>query len=140
MSFLRLRSIVPISKDKDYSKAVLTSSINESGCLTKLTPKKGKSIGVPQLEDGGGSAGGSDSSRCPSGATTSQDGGVVKLTTWKHEDTNALLMLMNVKTGKEITFSGIDWRSGDSLVVAKPDLIISYDKDDGKVIGFKPAS
>ena len=140
MSFLRLRSIVPISKDKDYSKAVLTSSINESGYLTKLTPKKGKSIGVPQLEDGGGSAGGSDSSRCPSGATTSQDGGVVKLTTWKHEDTNALLMLMNVKTGKEITFSGIDWKSGDSLVVAKPDLIISYDKDDGKVIGFKPAS
>ena len=40
----------------------------------------------------------------------------------------------------EITFSGIDWRSGDSLIIATPDLIIGYDKDDGKVIGFKPES
>ena len=49
-------------------------------------------------------------------------------------------MLMNVKTGKEITFSGIDWKSGDSLIIATPDLIIGYYKDDGKVIGFKPES
>ena len=127
-------------KDKDYSKASLTSSINESGCVTKLTPKNGKSIGVPHLEGGGGSAGGSDSSRCPSGATTSQDGGIAKLAHWQRGDSNAMQLLVNIKTGEEIAFNGIDWKTGDSLVVAKPDLIIGYDKDNGKVIGFKPES
>ena len=51
-----------------------------------------------------------------------------------------MTMLMNIKPGKEITFNGIDWKSGDSLIIAEPNLIIGYDKDDGKVIGFKPAS
>jgi hypothetical protein avisC_05425 len=47
---------------------------------------------------------------------------------------------MNVKTGKEIKFSGIDLENDDTLIIAKPDLIIGYNKIDGKVIGFKPAS
>ena len=55
-------------------------------------------------------------------------------------DINGITMLMNIKTGKEITFNGIDSKSGDSLIIAKPDLIIGYNKFDGKVIGFKPAS
>ena len=127
-------------KDKDYSNASLTAMNNSDGCVSKLTPKKGDSITVPQPEDNGDSSYDSEAPECPSGATISENGGVVKLATWKRGDTNEIQMLMNVKTGKEITFSGIDWKTGDSLVVAKPDLIIGYDKDNGKVIGFKPAS
>lgn len=127
-------------KDQDLSEATLTSTANKDGCVTKLNPKKGKSISVPQPEDSSTSSYDSDSPTCASGATVSQDGGVVKLTTWNRGDVNSMQMLMNVKTGREITFSGIDWKSGDSLIVAKPDLIIGYDKNDGKVIGFKPES
>ena len=127
-------------KDQDYSEAKLTSTANENGCVTRLNPKKGKSISVPQPEDSSTSSYDSDSPTCASGVSVSQDGGVVKLTTWNRGDVNAIQMLMNVKTGKAITFSGIDWKSGDSLIVAKPDLIVGYDKDDGKVIGFKPES
>ena len=47
---------------------------------------------------------------------------------------------INGKTGKEITFNGIDWKSGASLIIVRPDLIIGYDKDAGRLIGFKPAS
>ena len=49
-------------------------------------------------------------------------------------------MLMNIMTGEEMTFNGIDWKNGDSLIIAKPDLIIGYNKFDGKVLGFKPGS
>ena len=127
-------------KDKDYSNASLTATNNSDGCVSKLTPKKGDSITVPQPEDDGDSSYDSEAPECPSGAATSENGVVVKLATWKRGDTNEIQMLMNVKTGKEITFSGIDWKSGDSLIVAGPDLIIGYHKEDGKVTGFKPAS
>ena len=127
-------------KDKDYSNASLTATNNSDGCVSKLTPKKGDSITVPQPKDNGDSSYDSEAPECPSGAATSENGGVVKLATWKRGDTNEIQMLMNVKTGKEITFSGIDWKSGDSLIVAGPDLIIGYHKEDGKVTGFKPAS
>ena len=59
---------------------------------------------------------------------------------WGRGDINGLTMLMNVKTGKEITFNGIDWKSGTLLIIVRPDLIIGYDKDAGRLIGFKPAS
>ena len=127
-------------KDKDYSNASLTATNNSDGCVSKLTPKKGDSITVPQPKDNGDSSYDSEEPECPSGAATSENGDVVKLATWKRGDTNEIQMLMNVKTGKEITFSGIDWKSGDSLIVAGPDLIIGYHKEDGKVTGFKPAS
>jgi hypothetical protein avisC_05425 len=55
-------------------------------------------------------------------------------------DVNRISALMNVKTGKEIKFSGIDLENEDTLIMAKPDLVIGYNKFDGKVIGFKPAS
>ena len=55
-------------------------------------------------------------------------------------DTNTITALINVKTGKEIKFSGIDLENEDTLIIAKPDLVIGYNKLDGKVIGFKPAS
>ena len=127
-------------KDQDYSEAKLTATADKKGCITKLSPKKGKSISVPQPEDSGGSSYDSDSPTCASGATDSQNGGVVKLTTWDRGDVNSIQMLMNIKTGREIAFSGIDWKSGDSLIIATPDLIVGYDKNDGKVIGFKPES
>ena len=107
-------------KDKDYSNASLTATNNSDGCVSKLTPKKGDSITVPQPEDNGDSSYDSEAPECPSGAATSENGDVVKLATWKRGDTNEIQMLMNVKTGKEITFSGIDWKSGDSLIVASP--------------------
>ena len=47
---------------------------------------------------------------------------------------------MNTRTGKEIKFKEIDWKSGDSLIMAEYDLIIGYDKEHGKAIGFKPES
>ena len=65
---------------------------------------------------------------------------MVRLATLGRGDINGLTMLMNIKTGEEITFNGIDWKNGDSLIIAKPDLIIGYNKFDGKVIGFKPGS
>ena len=127
-------------KDNDYSKADVTATTDEDGCITKLSPKKGKSITVPQPDGSSGSSSDSDSPQCPSGVSISQNGSVTKLATWKRGDFNEIQMLMNVKTGKEIRFNGIDWKNGDSLIVAKPDLIIGYNKDEGKVSGFKPAS
>ena len=127
-------------KDQDYSKADLTSKVNANGCITKLKPSKGRPISVPQPDDSSGFSYGSNSPSCASGATSPQGSDIVKLATWGSGDINGITMLMNVKTGKEITFNGIDWKNGDSLIIAKPDLIIGYDKDDGKVIGFKPAS
>ena len=55
-------------------------------------------------------------------------------------DANTITGLISIKTGKEIKFSGIDLETDDTLINAKPDLIIGYNKFDGKVIGFKPAS
>lgn len=127
-------------KDNDYSKADVTATTGKNGCITKLSPKKGKSIAVPQPDGSSGSSFDSDSPQCSSGVSISQNGSVTMLATWKRGDFNEIQMLMDVKTGKEIRFSGIDWKNGDSLIVAKPDLIIGYDKNDGKVTGFKPAS
>ena len=73
-------------------------------------------------------------------AKSSQDGSIVKLMILGKGDVNRISALMNVKTGKEIKFSGIDLENEDTLIMAKPDLVIGYNKFDGKVIGFKPAS
>ena len=127
-------------KDQDYSKADLTSKVNANGCITKLKPNKGKSISVPQPDDSSGFSYDSISPSCASVATSPQGSDIVRLATLGRGDINGITMLMNIKTGKEITFNGIDSKSGDSLIIAKPDLIVGYDKDDGKVIGFKPAS
>jgi len=127
-------------KDQDYSKADLTSKVNANGCITKLKPNKGKSISVPQPDDSSGLSYDSISPSCASVATSPQGSDIVRLATLGRGDINGITMLMNIKTGKEITFNGIDSKSGDSLIIAKPDLIVGYDKDDGKVIGFKPAS
>lgn len=64
----------------------------------------------------------------------------MSLTAWEHSDPNSALLLMNTRTGKEIKFKEIDWKSGDSLIMAEYDLIIGYDKEHGKAIGFKPES
>ncbi|OLL13212.1 hypothetical protein [Actinomyces oris] len=121
-------------KDQDFSDANLTAKSNSDSCITKLKPKQGSSISVPEAGTSTSSSG------CPSVARSSQDGRVVKLMTVNRGDANTITALMNVKTGKEIKFSGIDLESEDTLIIAKPDLIIGYDKFDGKVIGFKPES
>ena len=127
-------------KDQDYSKAKLTSKVNANGCITKLKPKDGKPISIQPPDNSSGLSYDWISPSCASVATSPQGSDIVRLATLGRGDINGLTMLMNIKTGEEITFNGIDWKSGDSLIIAKPDLIIGYNKIDGKVIGFKPAS
>lgn len=121
-------------KDQDFSDASLTAKSNSDGCITQIKPKQGSSINVPKADTN------SIFSGCPSSAKSSEDGHIVKLMVMNHGDTNTITALINVKTGKEIKFSGIDLENEDTLIIAKPDLIIGYNKFDGKVIGFKPAS
>ena len=121
-------------KDQDFSDASLTAKSNSDGCITRIKPKKGSSISVPEADTS------SIFSGCPSVAKSSEDGRVVKLMVLNRGDVNTITALINVKTGKEIKFSGIDLENDDTLIIAKPDLIVGYNKFDGKVIGFKPAS
>ena len=121
-------------KDQDFSDASLTAKSNSDGCITRVKPKQGSSISVPEADTS------SVFSGCPSVAKSSEDGRVVKLMVMNRGDANTITALINVKTGKEIKFSGIDLKNDDTLIIAKPDLIIGYNKFDGKVIGFKPAS
>ena len=121
-------------KDQDFSDASLTAKSNSDGCITRVKPKQGSSISVPEADTN------SIFSGCPSVAKSSEDGRVVKLMVMNRGDANTITALINVKTGKEIKFSGIDLENDDTLIIAKPDLIIGYNKLDGKVIGFKPAS
>lgn len=127
-------------KDQDYSKAKLTSKVNANGCITKLKPKDGKPISIQPPDNSSGLSYDWISPPCASVATSPQGSDIVRLATLGRGDINGLTMLMNIKTGEEITFNGIDWKNGDSLIIAKPDLIIGYNKFDGKVIGFKPGS
>ena len=121
-------------KDQDFSDASLTARSNSDGCVTRIKPKQGSSFSVPEADTN------TISSGCPSVAKSSQDGSIVKLMILGKGDVNRISALMNVKTGKEIKFSGIDLENEDTLIMAKPDLVIGYNKYDGKVIGFKPAS
>ena len=121
-------------KDQDFSNASLTAKSNSDGCITRIKPKQGSSINVPKADTN------SIFSGCPSSAKSSEDGRIVKLMVMNRGDANTITALINVKTGKEIKFSGIDLENEDTLIIAKPDLIIGYNKFDGKVIGFKPAS
>jgi len=121
-------------KDQDFSDASLTAKSNSDGCITRIKPKQGSSINVPKADTN------SIFSGCPSSAKSSEDGRIVKLMVMNRGDANAITALINVKTGKEIKFSGIDLENEDTLIIAKPDLIIGYNKFDGKVIGFKPGS
>ena len=121
-------------KDQDFSDASLTAKSNSDGCITRIKPNQGSSINVPKADTN------SIFSGCPSSAKSSEDGRIVKLMVMNRGDANAITALINVKTGKEIKFSGIDLENEDTLIIAKPDLIIGYNKFDGKVIGFKPAS
>ena len=121
-------------KDQDFSDASLTARSNSDGCVTRIKPKQGSSFSVPEADTN------TISSGCPSVAKSSQDGSIVKLMILGKGDVNRISALMNVKTGKEIKFSGIDLENDDKLIIAKPDLIIGYNKFDGKVIGFKPGS
>ena len=121
-------------KDQDFSNVSLTARSNNYGCITELKSKQGSSIDVPDADTS------TISSGCPSVAKSSQDGRVVKLMTLGRGDANRISALMNVKTGEEIKFSGISAKNGNSLIIAKPDLVIGYDEDAGKVVGFKPAS
>ena len=121
-------------KDQDFSDASLTARSNSDGCVTRIKPKQGSSFSVPEADTS------TISSGCPSVAKSSQDGSIVKLMILGKGDVNRISALMNVKTGKEIKFSGIDLENDDTLIMAKPDLVIGYNKFDGKVIGFKPAS
>jgi len=121
-------------KDQDFSDASLTARSNSDGCVTRIKPKQGSSFSVPEADTN------SIFSGCPSVAKSSQDGSIVKLMILGKGDVNRISALMNVKTGKEIKFSGIDLENDDTLIMAKPDLIIGYNKFDGKVIGFKPGS
>ena len=121
-------------KDQDFSDASLTAKSNSDGCITRIKPKQGSSINVPKADTN------SIFSGCPSSAKSSEDGRIVKLMVMNRGDANTITTLINVKTGKEIKFSGIDLENEDTLIIAKPDLIIGYNKFDGKVIGFKPAS
>ena len=121
-------------KDQDFSDASLTARSNSDGCVTRIKPKQGSSFSVPEADTN------TISSGCPSVAKSSQDGSIVKLMILGKGDVNRISALINVKTGKEIKFSGIDLENDDTLIIAKPDLIIGYNKFDGKVIGFKPAS
>jgi len=127
-------------KDQDYSKAKLTSKVNANGCITKLKPKDRKPISIQPPDNSSGLSYDWISPSCASVATSPQGSDIVRLATLGRGDINGITMLMNIKTGKEITFNGIDSKSGDSLIIAEPNLIVGYDKDDGKVIGFKPAS
>ena len=121
-------------KDQDFSDASLTARSNSDGCVTRIKPKQGSSFSVPEADTN------TISSGCPSVAKSSQDGSIVKLMILGKGDVNRISALMNVKTGKEIKFSGIGLENDDTLIMAKPDLVIGYNKFDGKVIGFKPAS
>ena len=121
-------------KDQDFSDASLTAKSNSDGCITRIKPKQGNSINVPKADTN------SIFSGCPSLAKSSEDGRIVKLMVMNRGDANTITALINVKTGKEIKFSGIDLENDDTLIIAKPDLIIGYNKFDGKVIGFKPGS
>ena len=121
-------------KDQDFSDASLTAKSNSDGCITRIKPKQGSSINVPKADTN------SIFSGCPSSAKSSEDGRIVKLMVMNRGDANTITALINVKNGKEIKFSGIDLENEDTLIIAKPDLIIGYNKFDGKVIGFKPAS
>ena len=121
-------------KDQDFSDASLTAKSNSDGCITRIKPKQGSSINVPKADTN------SIFSGCPSSAKSSEDGRIVKLMVMNRGDANTITALINVKTGKEIKFSGIDLKNDDTLIIAKPDLIIGYNKFDGKVIGFKPGS
>ena len=121
-------------KDQDFSDASLTAKSNSDGCITRIKPKQGSSINVPKADTN------SIFSGCPSSAKSSENGRIVKLMVMNRGDANTITALINVKTGKEIKFSGIDLENEDTLIIAKPDLIIGYNKFDGKVIGFKPAS
>ena len=121
-------------KDQDFSDASLTARSNSDGCVTRIKPKQGSSFSVPEADTN------TISSGCPSVAKSSQDGSIVKLMILGKGDVNRISALMNVKTGKEIKFSGIDLENDDTLIMAKPDLVIGYNKFDGKVIGFKPGS
>ena len=121
-------------KDQDFSDASLTAKSNSDGCITRIKPKQSSSINVPKADTN------SIFSGCPSSAKSSEDGRIVKLMVMNRGDANTITALINVKTGKEIKFSGIDLENEDTLIMAKPDLVIGYNKYDGKVIGFKPAS
>ena len=121
-------------KDQDFSDASLTAKSNSDGCITRIKPKQSSSINVPKADTN------SIFSGCPSSAKSSEDGRIVKLMVMNRGDANTITALINVKTGKEIKFSGIDLENEDTLIIAKPDLIIGYNKFDGKLIGFKPAS
>ena len=121
-------------KDQDFSDASLTAKSNSDGCITRIKPKQSSSINIPKADTN------SIFSGCPSSAKSSEDGRIVKLMVMNRGDANTITALINVKTGKEIKFSGIDLENEDTLIIAKPDLIIGYNKFDGKVIGFKPAS
>ena len=121
-------------KDQDFSDASLTAKSNSDGCITRIKPKQGSSINVPKADTN------SIFSGCPSSAKSSEDGHIVKLMVMNRGDANTITALINVKTGKEIKFSGIDLENDDTLIIAKPDLVIGYNKFDGKVIGFKPGS
>ena len=127
-------------KDQDYSKAKLTSKVNANGCITKLKPKDRKPISIQPPDNSSGLSYDWISPSCASVATSPQGSDIVRLATLGRGDINGLTMLMNIKTGEEISFNGIDWKNGDSLIIAKPDLIVGYNKFDGKVIGFQPAS
>ena len=121
-------------KDQDFSDASLTAKSNSDGCITRIKPKQGSSINVTKADTN------SIFSGCPSSAKSSEDGRIVKLMVMNRGDANTITALINVKTGKEIKFSGIDLENEDTLIIANPDLIIGYNKFDGKVIGFKPGS
>ena len=125
-------------KDEDYDKAPFSSSSEGGGCVSKIIPKDGSATSIPNPGDSPDRN--SDDNPCPSNAAASQKGRIAELATWKHGDPSSVLLLMEVKTGRNIEFTGIDWQNGDSLIGVKPDFIVGYNKEDGKVIGFKPES
>ena len=126
--------------EREYDEAPLTISRDSSGgCVSKLTPKNGQSFSAPTSTKHSSSSD-DDDTPCPTYASISSQGSIVSLTAWEHSDPNSALLLMNTRTGKEIKFKEIDWKSGDSLIMAEYDLIIGYDKEHGKAIGFKPES
>ncbi|WP_309341259.1 hypothetical protein [Actinomyces viscosus] len=137
-TLISAEEFVTFYKDNDLNKAPFTFSSEGSGCVSKITSKDGNSTSVVNPEES--SDHNSEDNPCPSNTAASQGGKIAELATWRHGDASSILLLMEVSTGRTIEFTGIDWQNGDSLIAVKPNLIIGYDKDDGKVSGFKPAS